>query len=333
MLSSVLLTDDEIRRCTMALTKLPADDLRARYLSWRLTSGAPKSLKKAPKIPVQKHTMAPSLAYRTCVANLKNRDVLQWLDLDLPTVPIFSKTWSAGISLNKLSKEVSKGMASLDRLTVYVLRAQAVMQMTELLRFEDAPAFQVYVTNLMDRNIHFISHKWYGDRPDSADNSVLKYVKDLIKIGTKNGLKGIDEDDLVWIDYCCVPQLDKERKMRELVKIPYLLNYSAVHIFAEHPDYDRSVWCRLEQTVNASIGPCRDLTDFWIQDKRDLMVLLPSLIQLDVARMKIRAFGQLEPDRGMQGNEIVRVHPNYFKLDYLVPNNILLEMILYSIEC
>ena len=351
----LMLTDEEVVRCKAALSlvKDGDGDPRAVYLKWRLgmlglEGAVPKELRWW-NAGLTRNTMyavgkpVPQFFSNELVRHVsKSRDPSKWYSIPLPTwykaVGSVFKNSDMGSHLNVLTHHMRRfPIKNLVNETCWVVRASYLMGQDRLPVFEECERELVYIGLIDDRKVHFVSHKWSGNDPDK-DNLVLNYVKSLIQVG-KSSKKGIDEDDMVWIDYCCVPQKDQAAKNEQLRKIPFLLNYCQVHVMSDVPGYFSSIWCRIEQSINSAPGPCKDLSQFSITNVEDLDYLMLPLIQLELARMKATAFSYLEftqqaPIFGPNTLQVPLISgrsPTYLNVNALIPNNVLLEIILFSL--
>jgi len=104
----------------------------------------------------------------------------------------------------------------------------------------------------------FVSHKWVGDSPDDANNTLFQNIKQHMT-------------GYVWVDYMCVPQAgDFSVRLPFLKSIPYIIIASTtVWTPQKTNEYRRSVWCNMEQFLELDEGLAL-VEEFRIQKAEDL---------------------------------------------------------------
>jgi len=104
----------------------------------------------------------------------------------------------------------------------------------------------------------FVSHKWTGNSPDDANNTLFREIKSTLS-------------GYVWVDYMCVPQAGGfDIRLPYLRSIPYVIVASArVWTPIKNNEYRRSIWCNMEQFLERDEGLA--LTgEYRIQNAEDL---------------------------------------------------------------
>jgi len=111
----------------------------------------------------------------------------------------------------------------------------------------------------------FVSHKWSGNSPDDAGNSLFNSIK--------SSLSGY-----VWVDYMCVPQAGSfDVRLPYLQSIPYVIVASSnVWTPQRTNEYRRSVWCNTEQFLEQDEGLAL-VEEFRIQNADDLAPIILGL--------------------------------------------------------
>ena len=128
---------------------------------------------------------------------------------------------------------------------------------------------------------HFISHKWDGNSPDTADNAIFEMTKSAAHY--------------IWFDYTCVPQDDHFLRLRHLLSIADICNEATVVCFHANADleksYNSSVWCQLEAALLQWDNVVFDTEMEWtIYDWNDLYAVLPGFLDLWVNSHKNNHF-------------------------------------------
>jgi hypothetical protein len=111
----------------------------------------------------------------------------------------------------------------------------------------------------------FVSHKWVGNSPDDASNSLFQEIR--------TSMSGY-----VWVDFMCVPQAGSfDVRLPYLKSIPYVIIASAnLWTPMKTNEYRRSVWCNMEQFLELDEGLAL-VEEFRIQKVEDLAPIIIGL--------------------------------------------------------
>jgi hypothetical protein len=131
--------------------------------------------------------------------------------------------------------------------------------------------------------ILYVSHKWLLDNtPDTPNHDIFNLV---------NGVYGNNPDiKYIWFDYTCVPTIQSQDRIQQLILIPLLLKKCKVDEFwasaPHHLTFETSIWCQLEILTRLNKPtiiqqPLQHVMNhLTIQNPNDLYFILPGFIEL-----------------------------------------------------
>jgi len=173
------------------------------------------------------------------------------------------------LSLNSaydLYKEIT---SSREKPMIYLVSKSVVSSWTKLKKHEAAMADKEIIRMISPMNFTFVSHKWFGMEPD-RNEVFLNYLKNL-------------DSEMLWVDYVSVPQDDHISKMKILNGIfDVLIAASKVEVCLQNTDYQKSVWCMVENVGKKDLQIIED--ELSISNNEDVEPLLSGLFSFLISR-------------------------------------------------
>jgi hypothetical protein len=88
----------------------------------------------------------------------------------------------------------------------------------------------------IQKSVFFMSHKWYTNVPDDPKGFFYQKICEF------------NDDDYLWIDYCCTPQINVSinsiaRALIEIPKMSFVKHYLLPEL------YEKSLWCQAESSI------------------------------------------------------------------------------------